>query len=208
MNYQKYEFYAPHDLDDDSSDNYEFLSIKNSVRKSKIDILAEDYQNVSLSNETEENEKLNFINQNQDSSSEGYDFLITKTNQDSSTSEGYDVMMTKMNQEENKSKQDNNKVIIDSPTIDLYQSSDFKYDFCDSKKNNELIPYSSLDDQDILDNSNWNIQFQSINNIDDGDEKINKIAAITKNFHFNAKVRKLKLKIFILTFHRNMEKLS
>ena len=42
------------------------------------------------------------------------------------------------------------------------------------------------DDYDIY--SDWNLQFQQINNLEDEDKKSSAISSITSNFHFNARV--------------------
>lgn len=103
---------------------------------------------------------------------------INILNEDSSSSNsGYDLVSGQFNSEKDSKKY-------------LYDSKDFNYDFCD-KNNKEMIPFSSMNEEDYLETSNWNIQFQTINNLRDEDNRINKLAEITKNFHINAKVKNI-----------------
>ena len=65
----------------------------------------------------------------------------------------------------------------------------------ENKNRNQKINPSkeekSNQDDDYLKHSDWNSQFQEINDIEDIDEKSSKLSTIIKNFHFSARVKKI-----------------
>eukprot|EP01091_Cochliopodium_minus_P013456 TRINITY_DN4343_c0_g1_i3.p1 TRINITY_DN4343_c0_g1~~TRINITY_DN4343_c0_g1_i3.p1 ORF type:complete len:256 (-),score=68.36 TRINITY_DN4343_c0_g1_i3:637-1404(-) len=73
-----------------------------------------------------------------------------------------------------------NSYISNSPNI-KHNNSNISENIITSSKSDLYI------EENDLYSSNWNLQFQLINNLSDENEKISRIATITKNFQFHAK---------------------